>query len=96
MNCWYCKAPLSSLSFGKISFRAICDRCDHDLHCCKNCKYYKPGMANECSVPGTEWVSDREKNNLCEEFSLFTKGCEMKGCEMKADDAKKRFEDLFR
>lgn len=90
MNCWHCGALLFDPSFNKKSFRATCERCDHDLHCCKNCIFYKPGRANDCSIPGTEWVSDREKNNFCEEFSPLGKYLETKSV-----DAKKRFEDLF-
>lgn len=67
--CWHCKAPIGTLPL-RIGFRSACDACGSDLHCCKNCRHYCPGKPNECLVPGTEWVKDREKRNLCEDFSL--------------------------
>lgn len=65
--CWKCKAPLDR---DKIHFRDTCEACSADLHVCKNCRFWCPGKPNECLVPGTEWVADREKANYCEEFKL--------------------------
>ena len=56
----------------KIGFRAVCIHCDVDLHVCKNCRYYSPGKPNDCIVPGTESIQDRERSNLCEEFKPKT------------------------
>ena len=52
----------------KIGFRAACPHCSSDQHVCKNCRYYSPGKPNDCLVPGTEPIRDREASNLCEEF----------------------------
>lgn len=43
-------------------------------------------------VPGTDFVADRAKNNLCEEFSLLGKYVSS----TSSSDAKKRFDDLFK
>lgn len=91
MNCWHCGAKLDLSPKEKISFRATCDACHADLHCCKNCRHYKPGRPNDCMISGTDYVADRTKNNLCEEFSIlgqFTSS--------KTDESKKRFDDLFK
>lgn len=90
MNCWSCGKQLSEPSFGKLSFRATCDHCGAALHCCQNCKYYKPGAPNDCAVPGTEFVSDRQAINFCEEFSLLGIAPSPKN-----ENAKKKFDDLF-
>lgn len=29
-----------------------------------------PGKPNDCLVPGTEFIADREAMNFCEEFAL--------------------------
>lgn len=29
---------------------------------------YKPGMPNDCLIPGTDPIADREAGNYCEEF----------------------------
>ncbi len=90
MNCWKCGISLPDPAWGKLTFRASCDACNADLHCCLNCKYYKPGCPNDCMVPGTEYISDRSRSNLCEEFSLLGKPPKVKD-----PDGKKRFDDLF-
>lgn len=70
MKCWNCHAELPEPEFGKLTFRAECDKCGAALHSCLNCKYYHPGMPNDCEVPGTDYIKDRSKANLCEEFKL--------------------------
>lgn len=94
MICWKCGTDLPTPSYGKISFRATCDKCESGLHCCLNCKYYKPGCPNDCAVPGTDPISDRAANNFCEEFSLLDKS--VKGTSPKELPSKKSFDDLFK
>ena len=65
-DCWKCRRPLEG---GKILFRATCPHCDADLHVCKNCRYYAIGKPNDCAIPGTEPIRDREAANFCEEFA---------------------------
>ena len=91
MNCWTCGALLDDSMGRKISFRAVCDHCLAALHCCKNCKYYKPGVSNDCLVPRTEYVADRTANNFCEEFSILGKSPSVKPL-----DKTKPFDDLFK
>lgn len=68
ITCWKCNREMDVGS--KIYFRAVCPLCGIDLHVCKNCRFYSPGKPNDCSVPGTEFVCDREAANFCEEFSI--------------------------
>lgn len=91
MDCWNCGAHLEDPPMRKLSFRAVCDKCNMGLHCCKNCKYYKPGLANDCMIPGTERISDRSANNFCEEFSLLGKAPAAPN-----RPSKQGFEDLFK
>ncbi len=69
MNCWKCAKLISDVP-AKIGFRAMCPHCGIDLHTCTNCRYYAPGKPNDCIVPGTEFVRDREANNFCEDFKV--------------------------
>ena len=66
-SCWKCAKPISELPV-KIGFRAACPHCSADLHVCKNCRYYAIGKPNDCLVPGTEPIRDREAMNFCEDF----------------------------
>ena len=90
MLCWNCGASLQIPK--KISFREHCDACRASLHCCKNCIFYEPGRANDCKIPGTDTITDRTANNFCEEFSILGKYNHT----ISKDDAKKRFDDLFK
>jgi len=90
MNCWKCGAFLEKLD-RKTSFRALCDSCGISLHCCKNCKHYAPGRANDCAIHGTERIADREANNFCEEFELL--GIPPS---QPPQNKKKGFDDLFK
>ena len=90
-HCWNCGVLLSEFDSKKIFFRATCDHCEADLHCCQNCKYYKIGLPNDCAVPNTERVSDRTRSNFCEEFSPLNHAPVK-----KQETAKKKFEDLFK
>jgi hypothetical protein len=70
--CWNCGKQITDLP-ERISFREICPFCHSYLHCCKNCTNYQPGLSNDCKIPGTEPISDREMRNTCEEFVLSGK-----------------------
>ncbi len=48
--------------------RDICDRCGAYLHCCRNCEFYAPGIANDCREPNAELVADKEQGNFCDFF----------------------------
>ncbi len=112
MQCWKCGLELIDLPQGKMSFREICDKCFSWQHCCRNCKNYKPGMPNDCLIPGTESIADRESSNFCEEFQVLgqmaSRSPDLKAIEKKIfgsgddhsskskDKSKAKFDDLFR
>lgn len=91
MYCSSCKEKVEVIDH-KLGFRSICDNCEADLHTCKNCKYYSIGKPNDCLVPNTEYVEDREKSNFCEEFS-FLSSLREESRVKKEDIAKKLFKD---
>lgn len=74
MKCWHCGKEQNDPPNGKLSFRATCEKCHSWLHCCRNCQNYKPGLPNDCKIPGTEYIADREAANFCEEFLLLGQG----------------------
>ena len=68
IHCWKCRQLISEVPI-KVGFRAQCPQCGIDLHTCKGCRYYTPGKPNDCAVPNTDFVRDREAMNFCEEFA---------------------------
>ena len=68
MRCYKCGFEHEDAINGRIDFRAVCEKCGHYLHSCYNCQFYKIGQPNDCMIPGTEPVRDRDHFNFCEEF----------------------------
>ncbi len=91
MYCAKCGRLQEESAFSKISFRAECTGCGASLHSCVHCKYYQVGLPNDCKVPGTERVIDKEASNFCEEFAPTS---EKKA--IQESPSKKKFEDLFK
>lgn len=89
-ECFQCGQQID-LPGNKVGFRAVCDFCSAWLHCCKACTHYCPGKPNDCSVPDTELVADREAANLCEDFQWGPKGPKGSKSSSAADVAKKLF-----
>jgi len=38
----------------RAGVRAVCEHCSAYLHCCRNCDFYAPGVANDCREPTAE------------------------------------------
>lgn len=69
MKCAGCGFAIESSGAAPIGFRESCDRCDADLHTCRNCEHHDPSAYNECVEPGAERVSERDRANRCDWFS---------------------------
>lgn len=103
--CWKCGKSFILEPGAKLSFRASCDHCGAYLHVCKGCRFYSPGRRNDCLVPDTPPIADREMANFCEEFEPALKASSgptenLSDVEKRlfGDDQslkKKGFEDLF-
>ena len=87
MFCWKCGAELDLPT--KLSFRAECDKCGVPLHTCKQCIHWEPGKPNECNVPDTDYIRDREARNLCEEFEAKKEKTSPRA------NSNNKFDDLF-
>ncbi len=70
MACFSCNAEVVLAAGERIGFRDTCPACDADLHSCRNCGLYDPSAYNECRESSAEWVSDRERANRCDYFTL--------------------------
>lgn len=86
--CWKCGKELD-MPLRQVPFRFTCSFCDAYQHCCVNCHNYQIGLPNNCKVPGTEYIADRENINFCEDFLLLGKPPKPKPT--KEDIAKRLF-----
>jgi hypothetical protein len=65
--CWKCGASLDAEPL-PLARLAECPACHADLHVCRLCEFYDPGVANSCREPIAEVVNDKEHANFCGYF----------------------------
>ena len=68
LNCWRCGSALDDVPvpFARI---AECPHCRADLHVCKMCEFFDPGVRRGCREPVADEVTDRERANFCGYFT---------------------------
>ena len=67
--CFSCQKEMT-FSDAKIGFREECASCRADVHVCKNCEFYDAKAYNECHEPAADRVTEKERANRCEFFTL--------------------------
>lgn len=67
LQCWQCGRSLDDLPqpFGR---RDACPGCGSDLHVCRLCASYDPGVAQACREPLEDTPADKTRSNYCEWF----------------------------
>lgn len=72
-----------------------CHHCGAYLHACKNCRFWDPGVHNECLENQAEFIRDREAANSCAHFEI-----KKRDAPPEADNstslAKSKLNDLFK
>jgi hypothetical protein len=101
MVCWKCGYAIDLASGSRLGTRDGCPQCDSDLHACRNCRHYDLAKHNQCTETQAEWVRDKEAANYCDYFSpsaVSRAGAlgSSSRVESTSDDAKKRFDSLFK
>jgi len=66
--CHFCGAALEPKS--RVLKDAECPSCGRDLHACVQCRFFDRSAHNMCRETNAEWVTDREKRNYCDYFTL--------------------------
>ena len=65
-SCWHCQQKLQAYDYQREN---RCPACGKATHCCRNCEYYQPGIANSCREPIAERVNAKDRANFCDYFS---------------------------
>lgn len=89
--CHFCKKELPYET--RILRTETCPWCRSDLHVCLNCRFHDPARYNECEVPTTDRVKERDRANHCGAFE-YREGAPSE--DTSAQDAKKKLSDLFK
>jgi hypothetical protein len=95
-SCWKCAGVSELPPAGRVLARDTCPKCDSDLHCCRNCRFYDPGKHNQCAETQAEWVGDKEASNYCDYFSPNPVLSAAQRSSSPAESAKKKFDSLFK
>jgi hypothetical protein len=67
---WECRACGGELSAReRVGRRDVCPACGADLHACRQCAFYEPGVYNECREPQAERVLDKTRANFCDFYA---------------------------
>lgn len=69
--CWKCGTELQGLPT-PLSRRDECRVCGAELHVCRMCASYDPGVAGQCTEDRAEDVTDKERANFCDYFVLVS------------------------
>ncbi len=93
MNCIFCGQKIQMK--GKVGRQDTCSRCNRDLRCCKQCKFYDPSAYNDCKEVSAERILEKERANFCDYFLL--RGSKVEGGSLnRTKDAKIALEALFK
>lgn len=66
--CHHCSRELTLAA--AIVREDSCPYCHSDLKVCLNCRFFDPGMNNQCREPQAEWCAEKSKANFCEFFDF--------------------------
>jgi hypothetical protein len=96
-SCSKCGEPIPLGTGAKIYNRDTCPKCDADLHCCQNCRFYNPHAHNQCDETQAEWVRYKDEANHCDYFEpLMSAGRRSAGGAGATENARKKFDGLFK
>lgn len=80
-----------------------CPSCGRDLHACVQCRHFDRNAHNMCRESQAEWVTDRDRRNFCDYFTLNSnpgKGGAGTGGVVKGSDrasaARSKLDQLFK
>ncbi len=91
--CYKCGTPYEAKD--RVGRRAVCLKCDADLHCCLNCRHHNPRAHNECNENQAEWVRDKDRANFCDYFDP-KRGAGSGRSASAGENARAQFDSLFK
>jgi hypothetical protein len=92
LSCFKCQTDLSFRDF--VPFKECCPKCNSDVHCCLNCKFYDTAAYNSCREPQADRVLDKDRANFCDYFQIRQGKLDSKAT--KENSAVDKLESLFK
>ncbi|MEK6280827.1 MAG: hypothetical protein AABN95_10780 [Acidobacteriota bacterium] len=78
-----------------INVDSSCEKCNADLHTCRQCAYFDPSARFECSKPIAERIMNKNARNTCELFAARIV-VERQTSSGPPTDARQAFANLFK
>ncbi len=75
----------------KVLRKDECPNCGRDLHCCMQCRFYRPGHHNDCYESRAERVVVKDRANFCDYFEFGADGCCGQDPAVEAKEALEKF-----
>ena len=94
IRCFKCNSELNVLI--PVARSETCAKCGAYVRCCKNCKFYDEFAHNRCREPNADLVADKENSNFCDWFGPAERGAVSKNTAQSAENAKSKFDALFK
>jgi hypothetical protein len=95
-SCFQCGHVMTVLPGQKVLKNDTCPKCNADLHCCRNCRFFDPSVHNECRETQAEWQRYKDKRNYCDWFEASTHITLVKKSGVQTDDARAKWDSLFK
>jgi len=92
--CWSCGYSTAEHPM-PLSTYAECASCNAQLHACRMCRHWNPGLRTGCNETRAEDVSVRESANFCEWFFLNRDAFHSTNKEQEAQSAYRQLDALF-
>jgi hypothetical protein len=92
IRCWRCGATLDPDTL-PLRRADVCPACDADLHVCRQCTFYNPGVADACEEPIATSVGNKERANYCDYFKPSPRA--FKGAAAGQDTSRAALDALF-
>lgn len=67
LSCYRCGASLAVLT-PPLSRQDQCPECSVYLHVCRMCRFFDPGVPQQCREDDAEEVTEKERVNFCDWF----------------------------
>ena len=92
-KCWHCGQPLAAADYAR---EARCPGCARPTHACRNCRFYRPGISNDCQEPVADHVADKARANVCDYFTPNPDAADENTAGQTPEDLLAAAEALFR
>lgn len=95
-----CKKCGKVIELAQVFRNTTCPFCSADLHSCIHCNFYSKGSHYDCRETVDENITDKERANFCDCFSVnknltSTNRAQVDASIKKAEEARASFNSLF-